>query len=161
MAATAAIQRNGTLTFGATGAGQLVASCRPSAVLLNPTASDVGDTVEVLCGDSINPETQIAWTLDVTAFQDWDQAVTDSLQQWALANAGTDQPYEWKPNAAGTFKGTVTVQPIPIGGAVGTKATVDFSWKCTGAPTWTAATPPEAPAAAPATTTTAKTAETV
>jgi hypothetical protein len=144
--------KKGKLTFtvdDGSGSGTAVDfSCQPTAVALTPN-TDEGDSVEVLCGDSLTTGGTTSWTLDVTSVQDFDDP--DGFVLWALANDGASADFEWLPNDTGdcpTFTGTVTVRPMAIGGDVATQNTSDISWPITSGPV---ATPP-APAAAPTST---------
>jgi hypothetical protein len=70
----------------------------------------------------------------VTVVQDLDTA---GLVAWSWAHKGEDVPFTYTPSTAvGTaITGTVTVDPLSIGGDIGSKPTSDFTWTCVGFPT--------------------------
>ena|SRR2546422_9570547 len=119
-------------------------SCQPTNVTLTPN-TDEGDTVEVLCGDTLTSGGSTTWTLDITSVQDFDDP--EGFTLWALANDGAQASFEWLPNDTGlcpTFSGTVTVRAMAIGGDVAAQNTSDVSWPISGTPIATQPTPPAA-----------------
>lgn len=119
----------GTLTLDA-----LPFATQATNVRLVPKTDEQGDSLEVLSGDTITPDDSTAWSLVVTAVQDFDDP--DGLVAFAMANAGTVVPYTWKPNATGvSYAGTVKVRPMEIGGDVDARLTTDLEWPCQEAPT--------------------------
>lgn len=105
-----------------------------NSIELTPTSSADGDEIETLSGDTIEPEEETAWTLDLGVIQDFDDA--DGLIEFARANAGTVVPFTLKPNSGVlVYSGTVRVRPIKIGGGVAARLTSDTSWPVIGEPT--------------------------
>lgn len=146
MANTASRVRKGTLTLKtAADTTPVVFSCDPTAILLNPTAGDTGDTLEVLCGDVIAGEPgPTTWTMDITSIQQVETANTDatSLVLYALLHDGETASFVWKMGATTkTFYGDVRIVAIGIGGEVGgTAPTSDVSWPMLAKPSITAPT---------------------
>lgn len=121
--------KNGTLTLDA-----LPFATQATNVRLVPSTADVGDSLEVLSGDTVDPDEETTWSLAITAVQDFDDA--DGFVAFALDNAGDVVPYSWKPNADGpTFAGNVRVRPVEIGGDVASRLTTDAEWPCQETPT--------------------------
>lgn len=128
MAITDSRLKGGTLTLDA----QAFAK-QANSIELTPTTSADGDEVETLSGDTIEPEEETSWTLDLGLIQDFDDA--DGLVEFARANAGDVVPFVLKPNSGVlTYTGTVRVRPIKIGGAVASRLTSDASWPVIGDP---------------------------
>lgn len=123
----------GTLTFGATGA-ILDMTTQVTKCQVNPTV-DSGDSLTTLSGDSLAGDRTYGAELDITAVQD-DLAST-GMVAWSWAHKGEEVPFTFTPNSAlgVSVTGTVTVDPISVGGDVGAKNTSDFTWSCTGFPT--------------------------
>jgi hypothetical protein len=121
----------GTLTFGATGA-LLDASTQITKAQINPTV-DSEDSITTLSGDTLGGARTYGAELDVTAVQDLDTA---GLVAWSWAHKGEDVPFTYTPSTAlgVAITGTVTVDPLTIGGDVGSKPTADFTWTCVGFP---------------------------
>lgn len=105
----------GTLKFGDTGTsvewGTQVREC-----VVTPSV-DKDDPIGVLSGDKIGGARTETYTLSGSILQSYD---LESLLLWAHVNAGTDIPFEFRPNSAQELgvKGIVTVERIPIGGEV-------------------------------------------
>lgn len=104
-----------------------------SKTALTPNTSGE-DAMPMLDGSNLDGEDTTTWTLDGTLV---DQFTLDSLQNWALANAGKLLPFVWTPNDAGevSYSGVIKVRPVGIGGDVKKKNTNDFSFPLSGAPT--------------------------
>lgn len=121
--------KNGTLTINA-----LPFATQATNVRLVPKTSSSGDTLEVLSGDTIDPDETVDWSLVIEAVQDFtDEA---GFVNFTLQNAGEVHPYSWKPNATGpTYSGTVRVQPVEVGGDVNARNTTTAEWACMEAPT--------------------------
>lgn len=98
-------------------------------VRLTPKTDEVGDSLEVLSGDTITPEDETTWSLAIGAVQDFDDPA--GFVNFAMSNAGEVVPYTWKPNPdAPTYAGTVRVRPVEIGGDVNKRLTTDAAWPC-------------------------------
>lgn len=140
MATVASRVRKGTLSLKtSTDTNPVVFSCDPTSLKLNPAAGDTGDTLEVLCGDSIAGEPgPTTWTMDITSIQRVETTDTDvkSLALYALKNDGKKAAFVWKMGeTTQTFYGNVRIVAIGIGGAVGgTAPTSDVSWPMDGPP---------------------------
>lgn len=116
--------KSGTLTIDA-----VSYATQATNVRLSPKTDEQGDALEVLSGDTINPEDETTWTLDIRAVQDFDDPA--GFVNNALQNAGEVVAYSWKPNAGSpTYAGTVRVRPVEIGGDVNKRLTTDASWPC-------------------------------
>jgi hypothetical protein len=91
------------------------------------------DAITTLSGDTLGGARTYGAELDVTAVQDLDTA---GLVAWSWAHKGEDVPFTYTPSTAvGTaITGTVTVDPLSIGGDIGSKPTSDFTWTCVGLP---------------------------
>lgn len=136
--------RKGTLSLKtATDTSAVLFSCDPTSIKLNPSAGDTGDTLEVLCGDTISGDPgPTTWAMDITAIQRVETADTDtkSLALYALKHDGEIAAFIWKMGATTqTFYGNVRLVAIGIGGDVGgTAPTSDVSWPMDAKPTTTA-----------------------
>lgn len=134
---------HGKLVLGGTeaGVGGEDFSCQPSNVLVTATASTSGDDLETLCGDTILAETTLAWELDFTAIQDWEDP--DGLINYSWDHALETVPFLWIPNNTKTLQitGAVQVQPLDLGGDVNTRLTSDAAWPINGTPVRGAYTP--------------------
>lgn len=123
--------RKGTLTLDGTDFGS-----SPTNVNLTPSTSADGDPLEVLSGATIAADDETDWTLNITAIQDFNDAA--GFVAFALARAGDQIPFVWRPSEAPTsvsYAGTVTVRPVPIGGDVNARITTAAAWPLDGAPT--------------------------
>ena len=127
--------KGGTLTLDA-----LPFATQATNVTLSPDTDEVGDPVEVLSGDTVTPEDETTWSLNIEAIQDFDDP--DGFVMFAFDNANELVPYSWKPNATGgTFTGTVRVRPVEIGGDVSVRLSTSAEWPCTAKPTYTPPAP--------------------
>lgn len=146
MATVASRVRKGTLTLkSAADVTAVTFSCDPTSIALTPAAGDTGDTLEVLCGDTIAGDPgPTTWTMDITAIQkiETGNTATTSLVLWALLHDGESADFVFKPGATTqTFYGKVRVVAVAIGGEVGgTAPTSEVSWPMDAKPTTTAPT---------------------
>lgn len=121
--------KGGTLTLDA-----LPFASQSTNVRLVPKTDEDGESVEVLSGETIEPDDVTDWTLNVTAIQDFDDPA--GFVAFALENAGQVVPFTWKPNATGVeYTGTVKVRPVEIGGDVNSRNTTEAEWPVTTGPT--------------------------
>lgn len=120
--------RNGVLTLDGTSFASQATNVR-----LEPSTGTEGDPLEVLSGATIAPDDTTTWQLVIVNVQDFDEA--DGFQAFALGNAGDLVPFVWRPNPTVEFTGTVRVRPVPIGGDVNARLTVQAEWPLDGAPT--------------------------
>lgn len=146
MATKASRVRKGVFTLKtAADAQPVVFSCDPTSIAMTPTAGDTGDTLEVLCGDTIAGEPgPTTWTMDITSIQKFEteNTVTNSLVLYALAHDGESAVFTFQPGpTTQTFYGSVRIIAVGIGGEVGgTAPTSDVSWPMDAKPTTTAPT---------------------
>lgn len=124
--------KGGTLTLGAVPG--VAFETQATNVRLVPNTDEQGDALEVLSGDTLDPEEVTDWSLVVVAVQDFtDEA---GFVNYCLQNAGDIVPYTWKPNAVGpTYTGTCRIRPVEIGGEVNTRLTTDAEFPCFETPT--------------------------
>lgn len=94
---------------------------------------DSGDSVTVLCGDTVAGDTTYTAKLTGTMYQD---ISASGFLTWSWANKGTEQPFEFIPNTVSARKvtGTLVVDPLNLGGDVATKPTSDFELDIVGTP---------------------------
>lgn len=127
----------GTLTIGEIGTEQDI-SCRVSSILLEPE-KDQDDAIPVLCGDNVPGAIRYTWQMTATILQDWSP---EGINKWSLTNAGVELPYTFVPKTLGpTITGTLVVDPLAIGGTVGSKPTSEVEWTLVGQPVWADPTP--------------------
>ncbi|WP_069160079.1 hypothetical protein [Nocardia altamirensis] len=122
----------GTLTLGATGT-LIDISCQITSAVLKPD-KDKEDDLRTLCGDVVPGEITYSWTLNATIVQDLS---TGGINEWSLTHAGEQQPFKFVPNTLldRGFQGTLTVDPLSIGGEVKTRPTAEVEWSLVGQPT--------------------------
>lgn len=113
--------KSGTLTLDA-----VPFATQATAVSLVPATNEVGDSVETLSGDTISPDDETTWTLNITAIQDF--VDPDGLLEFLRANAGDTVAFDWKPTSASVphWSGTVKIRPTTIGGGVNVRLTSDI-----------------------------------
>lgn len=125
----------GTLTFGDTGSALEIADY-VKTVTVSPSVNSE-DSVMVLSGRTLPGDRTYSYTLAFTSYQTLKKG---GLIDWSYQNAGKEVKFEFKPrdkSSAATLKGTVIVDPITLGGDVGTKPTSDVEWAVVGAPIFT------------------------
>lgn len=123
----------GTLTLDEAGSPVSFAS-QATNVRLVPKTDEDGDELEVLSGDTIEPDDVTSWTLNITAVQDFDDAA--GFVAYCLANAGTVVAFTWAPNATGvSYEGTCKIRPVEIGGDVNARNTTGAEFPVIGSPT--------------------------
>lgn len=121
--------KEGTLTID----GDAFAT-QATNVRLTPRTDETGDRLEVLSGDTVDPEDETTWSLVIDAVQDFDDPA--GFVNFALQNAGEVVAYSWQPNPdAVTYSGNVKVRPVEIGGDVNTRNTTSAEWPCQETPT--------------------------
>ncbi|MDJ1115344.1 hypothetical protein [Microbacterium dauci] len=122
----------GSLKIGETGSEREWAGHLTKTALVPSTSSD--DPVAVLDGTEVAGEDTTTWALTGTILDNFE---FDSLQNFAIANAGKEMPFVWTPNNDGgtDYSGTVRIRPIGIGGDVKKKNTNDLEFPLIGAPT--------------------------
>ena len=145
MAITDSRVKNGTLSLGAT---PVSFECQATNVRIVPDHSQE-DGVETLCGDMSEPSLETAWTLAITAIQDFNDA--EGFVNYCWDNNGTTVPFEWLPGAADaapTYTGNVQIRAVEVGGDVAVQLTTDAEFPCVGQPTRTDYEPDPGAAAA-------------
>lgn len=126
----------GDLTFGSTGS-QIEISDYVKSVKVTPSV-DAEDPSLVLSGRTIGGDRRYTYSLSFTAYQ---TLKAGGWVDWAYKNAGKEVPFEFIPRdktKSANVKGKVIVDPIEIGGDVGTKPTSECEWAIIGAPIFTA-----------------------
>lgn len=122
----------GTLTLGETGSDMDI-SCQVSAVTLEPD-KDEDDPINLLCGESVSGAIEYSWKLNATILQDWS---SEGINKWSLDNAGETVEFEFSPRTDGpVITGELVVDPLAIGGDVGSKPNSEVEWNLVGSPTW-------------------------
>lgn len=125
----------GTLTFGDTGAATEI-SDYVKAVKVTPSVN-TEDSSLVLSGRVIPGDRRYSYVLAFTTYQTVQKG---GLIDWSYQNAGKELKFEFKPrdkSSAASIKGTVVVDPIELGGDVGTKPTSDVEFAIVGSPVFT------------------------
>jgi len=125
----------GTLSL-TVGAGPAVEfATQATNVKLTPSSKEDGDRLEVLSGDTIEPDRLTEWVLAITAVQDFSD--TAGFVAFALDNDGELATYTWAPQGITgvSYAGSCTVAAVEIGGDVNARLTTDAEWPCTGKPT--------------------------
>lgn len=124
--------RYGSLTVGGN-----AFSCQPTSAAIEP-ANDTGggDSVEVLCGDTLSGASSATLTADLTltAIQDFTAADEDtSIVGYSWAHNGETVDFSWNPTSdpADEWSGKLTVQAINVGGEVNARVTSDVTWPIT------------------------------
>ncbi|WP_314148237.1 hypothetical protein [uncultured Leifsonia sp.] len=122
----------GSLKIGETGSAREWAGDLTKTALAPDTSSE--DPIPLLDGNNLDGEDTTTWTLSGTLVDNFDY---DSLQRFALENAGKLLPFVWTPNNTGgtDFSGIIKMRPIGWGGDVKKKNTNDFEFPLTGDPT--------------------------
>lgn len=118
----------GTLTLDA-----LPFASQATNVTLEPDTEEEGDQLEVLSGETIDPDETVTWTLEVEAVQDFDDAA--GFINFCKDNAGEIVPFTWAPSGATgvTYSGSIKVRPVRIGGDVNKRLTTPASFPVVGA----------------------------
>lgn len=107
-------------------------SCVPTAVSIEPGSSEAGDSVEVLCGDTVaDVSAAKTATLNITALQDFTDGT--GLQAYSWKNDGSTVRFEWLPNGEADqtqsmWRGTVRVSALTLGGEVGARLDTSATW---------------------------------
>lgn len=121
----------GTLTIGAVGTVlDFSGRCTKAAVTWKPaTTADV----TVLSGDVIPGDRTYDATLEATVYQD--DLTVGGLIDYSWAHKGTVVPFTFTPYSGGrSITGTLTIDPLDVGGDVEKKNTADLKWGCVGEP---------------------------
>jgi len=128
MNATDSRLHKGTLVLGNPGKAF---ECQATNVRLTPTHEEEGDSVEVLCGDTLPPVKKRSDVLAITAVQDFTDPEGFVAFTWANDLAQLD--FTWTPNESGpTYAGVVEVLACEVGGDVGARITTEAEWNVIG-----------------------------
>lgn len=124
----------GTLTIGGTGSvldmTAQVTKCKVG------WKANAADSTKTLSGDTVGGGRSYTAQLTATVFQD-DLGVS-GMVDYSWAHKGDEVPFTFVPKTGGRgVAGTLTVDPIDVGGDVGAKNTSDLTWDCVGEPTLT------------------------
>jgi len=122
----------GSLNIGTTASAREFGAQLTKCALTPDTSFE--DDIPVLDGTTQRGDATTKWELSGTLLQDYD---LDSLEDFCFTNKLKDLPFVFTPAKAGkrTYKGTVTIVPIAVGGDVKTRNTSDFTFQCVGEPT--------------------------
>jgi len=132
--------KQGTFTLG-TAPDDFDTSCQTSSIAIVPEYEETGDTLEVLCGDTLGKSKTRGDALKITSVQDFEDPAGFSVWAWdhdlevvpfVFAPTGTTGP---------SYAGTVEVQAGQIGGEVGERIFAELEWTVVGPVTRTEGTP--------------------
>jgi len=121
----------GTLTIGTVPTDF---TCQVTAARVE-WAVDEGDDVVVLCGETVPGARTYSASLTATILSDL--GAVAGIVEFSWTNKGTQQAFEFTPNASAgkSVTGTVIVDPISVGGdESGQNMTSDFEFACVGEP---------------------------
>ncbi len=134
MATTDSRQGPGTLKLGTTAPDMISVEAQAATVELTPTVNS-NDGTPTLETPEPAPDTSVAWSLKISAIQDFEDPAgfVNFLMDHALAQL----PFTWEPitGAAPTYSGEVQVVPIAIGGDVAVQTVTDVELPLVGQPT--------------------------
>lgn len=127
--------KDGVLTLGPVGTGQIDFSCQVTNARINSSYDDDGDAVETLCGDMIPAGRKLSGrSLAGTFIQDWTAPAAESITDYCYEHDLEQVEFSYTPNVAGpTLSGTLRIE-VPAetyGGDVNTRITSDFEWALT------------------------------
>lgn len=125
----------GTLIFDKAGGGAEFSATVTSVKV--DWSADAEDSVTVLSGDVIPGNRRYTSTLAFTTYQTLKAA---GVIDWSWKNRGKNIPFEFRPldgKESGAVTGMVVVDPISLGGEVGTKPTSECEWAIIGDPIYT------------------------
>jgi hypothetical protein len=121
----------GTLTVGAVGS-PIDFSARTTKASVTWKV-DQSDDVLTLAGTTEAGDRTYTATLEATVYQD--DLTAGGLIDYSWANKGSQVPFTFTPYAGGrSITGELVVDPLDVGGDVGSKNTSDLSWACVGEP---------------------------
>lgn len=114
--------------------GTLQIEAQASAVKLTPTANSE-DGTPTLAVPEPAPNTTIAWALNISAIQDFEDPA--GFVNYLMDNALDEVPFEWEPltGLAPKWSGVLQLVPIEIGGDVAVQTVTDVELPCVGTPT--------------------------
>lgn len=123
----------GTIQIGATGT-EVDFDCQVTAAHVDWEV-DEGDSVTVLCGDTVPGARTYSASFAGTLLQDL--GVADGIVAYSWANKGATVPFKFVPNTAAgqQVTGDLIVDPLSVGGdESGQNMTSDFEWAIVGEP---------------------------
>jgi len=135
MATTDSRQGPGTLKLGTAAPSMIEVAPQAATVKLTPTVNS-NDGTPTLETPEPAPDTSIAWALNISAIQDFEDPA--GFVNFLMDHALAELAFEWSPKgptAAPIYKGTVQVVPIEVGGDVGVQTVTDVELPCVGTPT--------------------------
>ena len=121
----------GVFTIGAVGT-PLDLTAQVRSLRVTPSV-EAEDALPTLSGETLGGERTYTWVVSGTLIQDLTE---DGMFDYTWGNAGAQVPFTFTPSTAAgrTVTGTVTVDPLELGGDVKAKNTVDFEWSVVGQP---------------------------
>lgn len=118
--------KEGTLTLDA-----LSFASQATNVTLEPDTDEDGDRLEVLSGETVEPDEVTSWELRVEAVQDFDDPA--GFIRFCIDNAGEIVPFSWAPSTDGVvYSGSVKIRPVRIGGDVAKRLTTPAAFPVIG-----------------------------
>jgi len=135
MATTDSRQGPGTLKLGTAAPSMIEVAPQAATVKLTPTVNS-NDGTPTLETPEPAPDTSIAWALNISAIQDFEDPA--GFVNFLMDHALAELAFEWSPKgatAAPIYKGTVQIVPIEVGGDVGVQTVTDVELPCVGTPT--------------------------
>lgn len=139
----------GSFKLGEVGT-ELDLSCQLTAFTISWEV-DAEDAEPTLCGGQIGGARNYVATATGSVYQDVE---ADGVVDYTWKNKGEDVPFTFIPDEAGTamVTGTLTIDPINLGGDVRKRNKSDFEWQCVGDPVFVADSTAGATTADPGTT---------
>jgi hypothetical protein len=138
MPTTDSRQGPGKLTIGETAPDLIEVAPQASAVKLTPTVNS-NDGTPTLETPEPAPETDVTWSLNVSAIQDFEDPV--GFVNFLMDHALAELPFVWLPiDDAGlpgstvSYAGTLQVVPIEVGGDVAVQVVTDVELPLVGQP---------------------------
>jgi hypothetical protein len=127
-------QGPGTLKIGTAAPDLIEVSAQASHVALTPTVNS-DDGTPTLATPEPAPETSIAWALNISAIQDFEDPV--GFVNFLMDHALAELAFEWEPitGKAPKYAGTVQIVPMEVGGDVAVQTVTDVELPCVGTPT--------------------------
>jgi hypothetical protein len=121
----------GTFSIGEVGT-PLDLTAQVTNLKVTPSAESE-DAVVTLSGESLAGQRTYTWALSGTLIQDLTE---EGMFDYTWENKGTQVPFQFTPSTAAgrTVSGTVTIDPLELGGDVNAKNSVDFEWGIVGDP---------------------------
>jgi hypothetical protein len=137
MPTTDSRQGPGKLTIGETAPDLIEVAPQASAVKLTPTVNSTDGTPTLETPEPA-PETDVAWALNVSAIQDFEDPA--GFVNFLMDHALAELPFVWLPIDSGvvggdvSYAGTLQVVPIEIGGDVAVQTITDVELPLVGQP---------------------------